>query len=57
MNENELRKLRLGFYRDVELSDPVSTTDTAEVDDKVDELQGISRTISDEEYTLLEVSC
>ena len=56
MNENELRKLQLsGFYRDVELSDPMSATDNTEVDDKVDELQGISRTINDEEYTLLEV--
>ena len=56
MNENELRKLQLsGFYRDVELSDPMSGTDNTAVDDKVDELQGISRTINDEEYTLLEL--
>ena len=53
MNENELRKLQLqGFYRDMEMSSPGDTADNTEVDDKIDELQGLSRTVSDEEYTL-----
>ena len=56
MTENELRKLQIsGFYRDVEMSSPESGTDTTEVDAKIDELQGLSRTINDEEYTLLEM--
>jgi len=56
MNENELRKLQLqGFYRDMEMSSPGDTVDNTEVDDKIDELQGLSRTVSDEEYTLLEM--
>ena len=56
MTENELRKLQIsGFYRDVEMSSPESGTDTTEVDDKIDELQGLSRTLNDEEYTLLEM--
>ena len=57
MNENELRKLQQRFYRDVELSESSEYDGHRKVDDKVDELQGISRTISDEEYTLLEGSC
>jgi hypothetical protein len=56
MDENELRKLQIsGFYLDVEMMSPGSATDNTQVDDKIDELQGISRTISDEEYTLLEM--
>ena len=56
MTENELRKLQIsGFYRDVEMSSPESGTGTTEVDAKIDELQGLSRTINDEEYTLLEM--
>ena len=56
MNENELRKLQLqGFYRDMEMSSPGSSVDNTEVDDKIDELQGLTRTVSDEEYTLLEM--
>ena len=56
MTENELRKLQLqGFYRDMEMSSPGDTADNTEVDDKIDELQGLSRTVSDEEYTLLEM--
>ena len=53
MNENELRKLQLsGFYKDVEMSSPGSSQETTDVDDKLDELQGLTRTVSDEEYTL-----
>jgi hypothetical protein len=56
MNENELRKLQLsGFYKDVEMSSPGSSQETTDVDDKLDELQGLTRTVSDEEYTLLEM--
>tara|TARA_R110000744_G_scaffold96444_1_gene186372 strand:+ start:3125 stop:5560 length:2436 start_codon:yes stop_codon:yes gene_type:complete len=56
MNENELRKLQLsGFYKDIEMSPPGGAQGTTDVDDKIDELQGLSRTISDEEYTLLEI--
>jgi len=56
MAENDLRKLQLsGFYRDIEMSSPSTSIENTTVDDKIDKLQGISRTISDEEYTLLEV--
>ncbi len=56
MNENELRKLQLsGFYKDMDMSAPGSSIDNTEVDDKIDELQGLTRTVNDEEYTLLEM--
>ncbi len=56
MNENELRKLQLsGFYKDMDMASPGSSAETTEVDDKIEELQGLSRTVSDEEYTLLEM--
>ena len=56
MAENDLRKLQLsGFYRDIEMSPPSTNIENTDVEDKMDKLQGISRTISDEEYTLLEV--
>ena len=56
MNENELRKLQLsGFYKDVEMSSPGTSVDKTDVDDKIDELQGLTRTINDEEFTLLEI--
>jgi hypothetical protein len=56
MNENELRKLQVqGFYKDMEMSSPGSSVDSTDVDDKIDELQGLSRTINDEEFTLLEM--
>tara|TARA_R110001599_G_scaffold94135_1_gene245079 strand:+ start:23 stop:1747 length:1725 start_codon:yes stop_codon:yes gene_type:complete len=56
MNENELRKLqRSGFYKDMEMTAPENTADLTAVDTKLDELQGLTRTISDEEYTLLEM--
>ena len=56
MTENELRKLQLsGFYRDVEMVSPTSSAEVTQVDAKIDELQGLTRTISDEEYTLLEM--
>ena len=56
MNENELRKLQIsGFYRDVDMMSPGGGLESTEVDDKIDELQGLSRTITDEEFTLLEM--
>ena len=56
MNENELRKLQIsGFYKDTDKMSPTSNPDLTEVDDKIDELQGLTRTISDEEFTLLEM--
>ena len=55
MTENELRKLQIsGFYRDVSMGDP-GTINTSELDDKIDELEGLSRTSNNEEYTLLEI--
>ncbi len=55
MTDNDLRKLQLsGFYRDVDMSPPSNIQQT-EVESKIDELEGKSRTINDEEYTLLEV--
>lgn len=56
MTENELRKMQLsGFYRDIDLGNPGANIGSNEVEDKIDEIQGISRTVSEEEYTLLEV--
>jgi len=56
MNENELRKLQLsGFYADTDMASPGTGVDSTDVDEKIDELQGLTRTISDEEYTLLEM--
>jgi hypothetical protein len=56
MAENELRKLQLsGFYRDTDMSSPGSDSERTDVDDKIEELQGLTRTITDEEFTLLEM--
>ena len=56
MNENEVRKLQQsGFYKNIEMMSPGSGEDITEVAEKLDELQGLTRTISDEEYTLLEI--
>jgi len=53
MDGNEIRKMQLaGFYRDVELS---AYDHENEVHQKVDDLQGTSRTYSDEVYTVLEM--
>ena len=55
MTENELRKLQIsGFYRDISMSDP-GTIEATELDDKINELEGLSRTSNNEEYTLLEM--
>jgi len=53
MDGNEIRKMQLaGFYRDVELS---AFNHESDVRQKVDEIQGTSRTYSDEVYTILEM--
>ena len=55
MTENELRKLQIsGFYRDKVMSEPSESYRT-ELDDKFDEIEGLSRTAQNEEFTLLEV--
>ena len=51
--ENEMRKLQVaGFYRDVELGDPVTAFD--EVEKKIAEKMGFSAT-SDDRYKVLEI--
>ena len=54
MTENEVtKKMAAGFYRDIELSSPRETTD--QVQQKVNELQGVKRTESDMLHTILEM--
>jgi len=54
MDANEVRKMQVsGFYRDVELS--ATDEDDDPVRDKVDELQGTSKTYTDDIYTVLEM--
>ena len=56
MDANEVRKMQIaGFYRDVELSK--YDEDDDEVRQKVDELQGTSRSYTDDVYTILEMHC
>jgi len=53
MDGNDIRKMQLaGFYRDVELS---KYNQEDEVREKIDDIQGTSRTYSDEVYTILEM--
>ena len=55
MTENDLKKLQLsGFYRDVYMGSP-SYIKQNDLQDKIDELDGVDRTGGDDEYTLLEV--
>ena len=55
MTENDVKKLQLsGFYRDVDMGSP-SYIKQNDLQDKIDELEGIDRTGGDDEYTLLEV--
>jgi hypothetical protein len=56
MSENDLRKLQLsGFYRDMPMSSPSYSADGENaVQDKIDEIDGVSRTGTQAEYTLLE---
>ena len=54
MDANEVRKMQIaGFYRDVELSK--YDEDENEVRQKIDELQGTSKTYTDEVFTVLEM--
>ena len=54
MDANEVRKMQIaGFYREVELSKYDEGED--EVRQKIDEIQGTSRTYTDEIYTILEM--
>lgn len=54
IDANQVRKMQIaGFYRDVELSK--YDEDEDEVRQKVDEIQGTSRTYTDEVYTILEM--
>jgi hypothetical protein len=54
MDSNDIRKMQVaGFYRDVELSQYEEESDT--VRQKVDEIQGTSKTYDDGIYTLLEM--
>ena len=54
MDANDVRKMQIaGFYRDVELSK--HDEDGDEVRQKVDELQGTSKTYTDEVFTILEM--
>jgi len=54
MDANEIRKMQIaGFYRDVNISAQDDEDD--EVRQKVDEIQGVSRTYSDDIYTILEM--
>jgi hypothetical protein len=54
MDANEIRKMQVaGFYRDVELSKYETESDT--VRQKVDEIQGTSKSYTDDVYTLLEM--
>ena len=55
MTENDLKKLQLsGFYRDVDMGSP-SYIKQNDLQDKIDELEGVDRTGGEDEYTLLEV--
>ena len=55
MTENDVKKLQLsGFYRDVSMGSP-SYIKQNDLQDKIDELEGVDRTGGDDEYTLLEV--
>ena len=55
MTDNEVRKLQVsGIYRDIELGEPGDNEEDS-VEQKVDELQGISRTYKDEIRNILEI--
>ena len=54
MDANEIRKMQIaGFYRDIDISAPEESV--GEVRQKVDEIQGISRSYTDDIYTILEM--
>jgi hypothetical protein len=54
ISENDLRKQQVaGFYKDVELGDPPVTEN--EIKQKERELQGVSKNVQQDQYTLLEM--
>ena len=56
MSPNDLKKLQIsGLYKDMDMTDPEGGYDNTDIESKIDELQGLSRTANDEEYTLLEM--
>ena len=56
MSPNDLKKLQIsGLYKDMEMMDPEGGYENTDVESKIDELQGLSRTANDEEYTILEM--
>jgi hypothetical protein len=55
MTENDLRKLQLsGFYVDTEMNAPSYTDGDDSVQEKIDQIDGVSRTGNQHDYTLLE---
>ena len=55
MTENDLRKLQLsGFYIDEEMNPPSYSDDSDSVQQKIDQLDGVTRTGNQHDYTLLE---
>ncbi|CAB4190555.1 hypothetical protein UFOVP1202_65 [uncultured Caudovirales phage] len=55
MQDNDVRKMQLsGAYRDVELGSPESTGTPDQVKEKVDDIDGRSKSFSDDTRTLLE---
>ncbi len=55
MTENDLRKLQLsGFYIDEEMNPPSYSEDSDSVQQKIDQLDGVTRTGNQHDYTLLE---
>jgi hypothetical protein len=57
MEMNDIRKMQVaGVYRDIELSDTGSSSDTVDpIREKVNKLEGISRSYTDEVHTVLEM--
>ena len=57
MSENELRKLQVsGFYRDIEIKGGMDDQ-TSDIEDKYDELEGVSKTEYENQFTLYECHC
>lgn len=55
MTENDLRKLQLsGFYIDTDMNAPSYTDGDDSVQEKIDQLDGVTRTGNQHDYTLLE---
>ena len=55
MTENDLRKLQLsGFYLDTDMNAPMYNDGDDSVQSKINEIDGVTRTGEQEDYTLLE---